>query len=206
MSVGEWLLRQCYAQVVIGDIVIGAALCFPLKFCCSERSKFIFVCIFYAWTFLGLKRGRFLKICHDSNLKRQLQLVYSINLNLKKHTQQEICHYLKLIQQMQQEFGVFLNLILSMKQNIYAISTLKWHQKQVFGLISILKRGKFLVEHVVLILKRGKFLKLSSESILKNVRQQESCPVLKLILSINCIYIQSRSRFSDTKLCCSQHV
>ena len=96
-----------YELWLIGDIDIGAALCFPLKFCCSERSKFIFVCIFYAWTFLGLKRGRFLKICSDSNLKMQLKLVYSIILNLKKHTQQEICHFLKLIQPMQQEFGVF---------------------------------------------------------------------------------------------------
>ena len=126
-------------------LVIGAALCFPLKYCCSKRSKFIFVCIFYAWTFLGLKRGRFLKICRDSNLKIQLQLVYSIVehpklqlqrvdgvvlnlkyrlnaicsiiLKLKKHPQQEFCHLLKLKKHLQQEFCHFLKLKKHLQQD-----------------------------------------------------------------------------------------
>ena len=58
--------------------------------------------------FLSLKWGRFLKICHESNLKRQLKLVYTIKLNLKKHPQLEICHFLNLKKHAQQEFGVFL--------------------------------------------------------------------------------------------------
>ena len=63
------------------------------------------------------------------------------------------------------------------KLNIYAISILILHQKPDSYLILNLKRGKILVEIDVLNFKNGKFLKLHGKSILKNVRQQELCPV-----------------------------
>ena len=64
-----------------------------------------------------------------------------------------------------------------MKLNIYAISTLILHQKPDSGLILNLKRGKFFVAIDVLNLKQDIFLKLHVKSILKNVRQQELCPI-----------------------------
>ena len=98
-------------------------------------------------------------------------------------------------------FWRFFKIFSSVKLNIYAISTLKWLQKPDSGLILNLKRSIFLVATDILNLKQGKFLKFTDKTILKNLRQQELCPVLKLFLPWNWINMQSHSRSFDAKFC-----
>jgi len=167
----------------------------------ANGTSLVLYAFFMHWPFLSLKRVLFLKIWRISSLKRQLKLVYSIVLMLKRQLQRVDGVVLILKRLLQLVCCHFLNLFLPWKLNIYAISTLKRLKKQVSGLVSNLKRGKILVEIAVLNLKHAKFLKLHGKSILKNVRQQELCPVLKLFLSWNCINIQFEKWTLPSYLC-----
>ena len=105
------------------------------------------------------------------------------NFNFKKANTRRFLPFFKIEKAPARRFLPFFKIISPVKLNIYAISTLKLNQKPDSGLILNFKRGKILVATDVLNLKQDIFLKLHGKSILKNVRQQELCPVSKLFLS-----------------------